>query len=135
MFDAVTRFPNDIHVVVRLPGCEVTENPFCPSWRYIVTANVDKDCIGKSTGSETTRAPFGIEKLVFPLKVSDFRVFVSMALAPGAPSSGSAIVAAVISRLFTPNTFENRTRIWVPPTDMCSVCRRVEFTKTAADPF
>lgn len=135
ILDSETRFPKDIQLVVRLPGCDVMSNPSCPSFVYRVMVNVDWGWTVNSTGSETMSAPSGIEKLWFPLKVRGLSVFVSIALAPGVPSSGSATVAAVMFRLFGPNAFENRTRIWSPPILVWIVCLIVESAKTPSVPF
>lgn len=58
-----------------------------PFSRYNVTARLDCAFTGKSIGSDTTRAPFGIVMDVFPLNVTCLIVCGSMALAPAAPPS------------------------------------------------
>ena len=62
-------------------------------------------------GSETTMAPFGIEKLVFPLNVTVCRVDVWIVLTPAAPPAGSATVTPLIGRATSLNAFEMRMRI------------------------
>ena len=48
------------------------------------------------------------------------------------PSNGLATCAAPITRGWTPNAFEKRTRIRFPPALVCTTCRSVWSWKTGA---
>jgi hypothetical protein len=85
---------------------------------------------GKSIGSENASAPFGSTIDAFPWNVSALAEPGTIVLTPAEPFVGYATVTAVMGSATGEKAFEMAMRIWDAPTDMCSVCRMVEFGKT-----
>lgn len=101
----------------------------------MVIESVPSSGNAQSIGSETSWAPLGTEKLVFPLKVTGVNVLLSTDVVPTEPFAGRATVTAVISRLLTPKTLVNRRRKGLPPWVTLSVCRIEASTKTPVEPL
>lgn len=91
--------------------------------------------MGKVMGSETARAPAGMEMLGEEEKVRGWRVEVRIELTPTEELRGRAIVAEVIGREVVPNALEMRRRNWVVEVEMWMVWRMVVLKKTTPEPF
>ena len=97
----------------------------------MVTVSMDWDLMLKFRGSDTARAPLGMEIVSFPENVTFWRVEGWIWWMPAVSFAGRAIVTAVMGRFVTPKALEILRRIWEAPTDMWRVWRMVLLTKTA----
>lgn len=77
--------------------------------------------MGKLSGSETARPPYGIEIESEPEKVAFWRVEGWIWWMPAVLFRGRAMDTAVIGRFVTPNALDILRRIWEAPTDMWRV--------------
>ena len=101
--------------------------PTCPSSRNTLTLSSVPATTLKSTGSDTTSAPFGTLNVDAPENVSGTTVFESTAGEPPTSPSGRASVTAVMGIVVVPNAFRGRGRM----RDAFAVTWIVESAKTS----
>lgn len=111
MFAAPTQSPKLSQEVVRLPGWPVMAPPVWPCARYMSTVTVCRVFTGKSMGSDTASAPFGMIMSGLPLNDTDLVDPCSMALVPSWSSTGREMATFVMDRSVSPNVLETRRRI------------------------
>src|SRR5438270_11905773 len=112
MFAALTDTPACSYEVVRDPGWPVTLVGTLPN--AVVIARLLSAASGKSTGSDQTAAPVAIVVVAVPENDSAVSLLVSMVLLTGIAGQ-TATCAWLIVTGPSPNPFEKRTRIWLPP--------------------
>src|SRR3954471_8755311 len=119
-------------LVVRDPGCPVTLLGVVPN--ATVTDRLLSAARLKSSASDQTAWFWGIVTDGIPENASALSVAVSMVLSTGL-ALHTATCAALMVTDPLPNSFEKRTRIWLPPSDTCVTWRRVLFDSDAGGLF
>src|SRR5215472_5204000 len=107
--------------VVREPGCPVS--PFGTRVKYSVIAMSENASAENETGSEIAAAPCAIDTDSCPSKRSETSVVGS--IVPLALPVARAMWADETHIGPSPNSFDNRNRHRVPPSDGWITCRKV----------
>src|SRR5215831_4322551 len=107
--------------VVRAPECPTTELGTVP--KAVVMVMLPWFGTVKAIGSDQTSLFAAIVTDAVPEKASALSVDASIVLSTAGEALQSAMCAELTVTEPLPPKFENCTRIWLPPSDTCAICR------------